>query len=59
MTLFLYAVKTVGVAVTALATSISPVLGRMFSRVIAGEKPSPRAVCGTLVSALGIFIGVY
>ena len=59
MTLFLYAVKTVGVAVTALATSISPVLGRIFSRIIAGEKPSPRAVYGTLVSALGIFIGVY
>ncbi len=59
MTLFLYAVKTIGVAVTALATSISPVLGRIFSRIIAGEKPSSRAVYGTLVSALGIFIGVY
>jgi len=58
MILFLYAVKTVGVAVTALATSISPVLGRIFSRIIAGEKPSHKAIYGTITTAIGIFIGI-
>ncbi len=58
MTLFLYAITTVGVSVTALATSLTPVLGRITARIIAHEKPSKRAITGTLITAVGILIGL-
>ncbi len=58
MTLFLYAITIVGVSVTALATSLTPVLGRIFARIIASEKPSRKAVLGTIVTALGIAVGL-
>ncbi len=58
MTLFLYAITGVGVAVTALATSITPVLGRIVARKIAHEKPSRKAYLGTLLTAAGILVGL-
>ncbi len=58
MPLFLYAVKTIGVSATALTTALTPVLGRVFARIIAGEKPSVKAYIGTLVTIIGIIIGL-
>ncbi|MCD6301885.1 MAG: DMT family transporter [Staphylothermus sp.] len=59
MTLFLTAISLVGVGATVLATSLTPVLGRIIARLIAHEKPSKKAYLGTIITSLGIFIGLY
>ncbi len=59
MTLFLSAINIIGVSATVLATSLTPVLGRLFARIIAGEKPSIKTYIGTIITSIGIFIGVY
>jgi len=58
MPLFLYAVDVVGVSVTVLATTLTPVLGRLFSILIAGEKIEPKGLLGTILVILGIIIGI-
>ncbi len=58
MPLFLYGIKFVGVAATSLTTALTPVLGRIFARFIAGEKPSLKAYIGTAVTITGILIGL-
>ena len=58
MTLFLYAITRVGVGVTALSTSLTPVLGRILSRYIAGEKPSRKAYLGSIITTIGILVGL-
>ncbi|ABN69804.1 protein of unknown function DUF6, transmembrane [Staphylothermus marinus F1] len=59
MTLFLTAINTIGVSATVLATSLTPVLGRILAKYIAGEKPSPKTYLGTIITSTGIFIGLY
>ncbi|ADI31241.1 DMT family transporter [Staphylothermus hellenicus] len=59
MTLFLTAINTIGVSATVLATSLTPVLGRILAKFIAGEKPSPKTYLGTIITSTGIFIGLY
>jgi DME family drug/metabolite transporter len=59
MTLFLSAINNIGVSATVLATSLTPVLGRLFARIIASEKPSMKTYVGTIITSIGIFIGVY
>ncbi len=58
MTLFLYAITRVGVGITALSTSLTPVLGRILSRYIAGEKPSRKAYLGSIITTIGILVGL-
>lgn len=59
MWLFIYAMANIGVSITVLITSITPILTRLFSVYIAGEKPSYRAYLGTVITSLGILLGVY
>ncbi|WFO75824.1 DMT family transporter [Desulfurococcaceae archaeon MEX13E-LK6-19] len=56
--LFLKAVDIVGVSVTVLATTLTPVLGRILSVVIAKEKIDLKGIIGTSLVILGIVIGV-
>ena len=58
MTMFLYGIEKVGVSLTTLVTSLTPVLGRVIAEHMAGEAASPQAYLGTLLSSIGIVIGV-
>lgn len=55
--LFLYAINIVGVSTTVLTTALTPVIGRIASRLIAGEATSALGFLGTLVTIIGIIIG--
>lgn len=57
MPLFLYALDVVGVSVTVLVTALSPALGRITSRIFAGEELSIKGIVGTTVIILGLIIG--
>ncbi|RLG84540.1 MAG: EamA family transporter [Thermoprotei archaeon] len=57
--LFLYAIDSIGVSATVLATTLTPVLGRILSSIIAGEKVNLKGVIGTFLVVLGIFIGIW
>ena len=59
MWLFIYAMNMVGVSVTVLVTSLTPILTRILSVYIAGEKPTRKAYLGTVVTSTGILLGVY
>ncbi len=56
--LFLYAINTVGVSVTVLVTALAPVLGKVFSVILAKEKIIIKGVIGTMTTVIGIIIGV-
>ncbi len=56
--LFLKAIDIVGVSVTALATTLTPVLGRILGVVIAKEKIDLKGIIGTSLVTIGIIIGV-
>ena len=56
--LFLYAINSVGVSVTVLVTALAPVLGKVFSVVLVKEKIIVKGVAGTLVTVVGIIVGV-
>ncbi len=56
--LFLYAINTVGVSVTVLVTALAPVLGKVFSVLLAKETLIAKGAIGTLVTVIGIIVGV-
>ncbi len=56
--LFLYAISTVGVSVTVLVTALAPVLGKVFSIILAKESFILKGVAGTIIAVIGIVIGV-
>lgn len=56
--LFLEAIKIVGVTVTVLSTTLTPVLGRLLSVVFADEKINYEGLIGTLLVVSGILIGL-
>ena len=56
--LFLYAISTVGVSVTVLVTALAPVLGKVFSVLLAKETLIAKGIIGTLVTVIGIVVGV-
>lgn len=56
--LFLEAIKLVGVAVAVLSTSLTPVLGRLLSVILANEKINYEGLIGTLLVVSGILIGL-
>lgn len=56
--LFLYALDVVGVSVTVLTTALTPVLARLAAHAVAGEGLSVKGVAGTLLTALGVGVGV-
>ncbi len=57
MPLFLYALNIVGVSVTVLVTALSPVLGRITSRILASEEVTIKGIAGTLITIVGLVIG--
>ncbi len=59
MWFFIYAMDILGVSATVLVTSLTPVLTRIFSVYIAREKPSRKAYIGTIVTSLGIIVGLH
>lgn len=56
--LFLYAINSVGVSITVLVTALAPVLGKVFSIILAKERIAIRGIMGTLVTVVGIIVGV-
>lgn len=56
--LFLLAIDTLGVGAAVLATALTPVLGRVAARALAGERTSARGVAGTLLTSAGIALGL-
>ncbi len=56
--LFLYAINSVGVSVTVLVTALAPVLGKVFSVILVKEKIIVKGVAGTLITVVGIIVGV-
>ncbi|RLG76088.1 MAG: EamA family transporter [Thermoprotei archaeon] len=56
--LFLFAIDVVGVAVTVLVTALTPVLGRVFAHIMAKEAVTVRGISGTLLTAVGIVLGI-
>ena len=56
--LFLLAIDTLGVGAAVLATALTPVLGRVAARALAGERISARGVAGTLLTSAGIALGL-
>jgi len=57
--LFLYAISMSGVSISVLVTTLTPVLGRILSMVVAGERINIKGFIGTLTVILGIIIGTY
>lgn len=57
--LFVYSISTLGVALTVILTSISPVLTQVFARALGKESPSKRDLLGgaLVVSALVLAVG--
>lgn len=54
MILFVYSIYAIGPSATAIATSLTPPLSQMTSRIVAGEKASARNILGALLVGLGI-----
>jgi len=57
--LFLYAINVSGVSIIVLVTTLTPVLGRILSMIIADEKVNLIGFAGTLTVVTGIAIGTY
>ncbi|MDA4120940.1 MAG: DMT family transporter [Thaumarchaeota archaeon] len=57
--LFVYSISTIGVAVSVILTSVSPLLTQVFSRALGKEKPSKQDFAGgaLIVAALVLAIG--
>lgn len=55
--LFLIAIDYVGVSIAVLATTLTPVLGRVLSTLFAGEKLTKRGGLGTALVSSGILLG--
>lgn len=54
--LFVHSINTLGVSVTTMATSMTPVLSQIMTRILSRERPSKRAVIGALATSCGIAI---
>lgn len=54
MVLFVYSIYTIGVSATVVVTALTPVLAQFTSRLVAGEKISPRIFLGALLVAVSI-----
>jgi drug/metabolite transporter (DMT)-like permease len=54
---FLEAINILGVSRTVLVTSLVPILGQFISRYMVKERISKRQILGTILTALGVFIG--
>lgn len=55
--LFLYAISISGVSISVLVTTLTPILGRVLSMIIVGERINIKGFTGTLAVILGIVIG--
>jgi DME family drug/metabolite transporter len=58
--LFVYSISTIGVALTVILTSVSPLLTQVFARALGKESPSPRDFVGgvLIVAALVVAVGL-
>jgi DME family drug/metabolite transporter len=56
--LYVYSVSLVGIAVTVIFTSVSPVLTQVFSRALGKESPSGRDFVGSLLIVSAVIIAV-
>lgn len=57
-TLFIYSVSTVGVALTVILTSLSPLLTQVFAKALGKESPSPRDFAGGVLIVAALVIAV-
>ena len=57
-TLFVYSVSTVGVALTVILTSLSPLLTQVFAKALGKESPSPRDYVGGVLIVAGLVLAV-
>ena len=57
-TLFVYSVSTVGVALTVILTSLSPLLTQVFAKALGKESPSPRDYVGGILIVAGLVLAV-
>ena len=57
-TLFVYSVSTVGVALTVILTSLSPLLTQVFAKALGKESPSPRDYIGGILIVAGLVLAV-
>jgi DME family drug/metabolite transporter len=56
--LFVYSISTIGVALTVILTSLSPLLTQVFARALGKESPSPRDFLGGLLIVLALVLAV-
>ena len=56
--LFVYSISTIGVAVTVILTSISPLLTQVFSRALGKEKPSGKDMLGGVLIVGALVLAV-
>ncbi len=57
-TLFVYSVSTVGVALTAILTSLSPLLTQILAKALGKESPSPRDFAGGALIVAALVLAV-
>jgi drug/metabolite transporter, DME family len=56
--LFVYSVSTIGVALTVILTSVSPLLTQIFARALGKESPSPRDFVGGILIVAALVLAV-
>lgn len=57
-TLFVYSISTLGVALTVILTSLSPLLTQVFARALGKESPSPRDFLGGVLIVAALILAV-
>ncbi len=55
---FVYSISLIGVALTVILTSLSPLLTQLFSRALGKEAPSPRDFAGGALIVVAVIISV-
>jgi len=56
--LFVYSIATIGVALTVILTSLSPLLTQFFARALGKESPSPRDFAGGVLIVAALVLAV-
>jgi DME family drug/metabolite transporter len=56
--LFVYSVSTIGVALTVILTSLSPLLTQLFARALGKESPSPKDFVGGVLIVAALILAV-
>lgn len=57
-TFFVYSISTIGVALTVILTSLSPLLTQVFARALGKESPSPKDFLGGLLIVAALILAV-